>query len=187
MQFGLGQQLQGGKFDWSHIHRHMTGRWPPLSLGQTCRYAELVMAQLSEPANDKPYFADGIAKKEILQAYEFNKVNLTDRELKLTQDPEAQCACARKGHSPCYAFLASATAGMMSSFDMHASFKLCSMIAARRFSQPSTGDIEHTGFRVSRCGLNFARLQVVCINNMSNMLCRSWIAWEHCIWCAIPC
>jgi len=25
MQFGLGQQLTGGKFDWSHIHRQMTG------------------------------------------------------------------------------------------------------------------------------------------------------------------
>lgn len=75
MQFGLGQQLAGGKFDWSHLHRHMnTGRWPALSLEQVCRYAELVMAQLSEPANNKPYFADGIAKKEVLQAYDLNKV-----------------------------------------------------------------------------------------------------------------
>ncbi|KAL0051035.1 hypothetical protein WJX82_000961 [Trebouxia sp. C0006] len=74
MQFGLGQQLTGGKFDWSHIHRHMTGRWPPLTLEHTCRYAELVMAQLSEAANGKPFFADGILKKEILQSYELNKV-----------------------------------------------------------------------------------------------------------------
>ena len=77
MQFGLGQQLTGGKFDWSHIHRHMTGRWPPLALEQTCRYAELVMAQLSEAANGKPFFADGILKKEILQSYELNKVACT--------------------------------------------------------------------------------------------------------------
>jgi hypothetical protein len=77
MQFGLGQQLTGGKFDWSHIHRHMTGRWPPLTLEHTCRYAELVMAQLSEAANGKPFFADGILKKEILQSYELNKVPCT--------------------------------------------------------------------------------------------------------------
>ncbi|KAL0033469.1 hypothetical protein WJX77_010766 [Trebouxia sp. C0004] len=74
MQFGLGEQLTGGKFDWSHIHRHMTGKWPTLALEQTCRYAELVMAQLSEAANGKPFFADGILKKEILQSYELNKV-----------------------------------------------------------------------------------------------------------------
>ena len=77
MQFGLGQQLAGGKFDWSHIQRRMTGKWPPLALEQTCGYAELVMAQLSEPANGKPYFADGILKKEILQSYELNKVTPT--------------------------------------------------------------------------------------------------------------
>ena len=77
MQFGLGQQLTGGKFDWSHIHRHMTARWPPLALELTCRYAELVMAQLSEASNGKPFFADGILKKEILQSYELNKVACT--------------------------------------------------------------------------------------------------------------
>jgi len=81
MQFGLGQQLTGGKFDWSHIHRQMTGRWPPLALEQTCRYAELVMAQLSEAANGKPHFADGILKKEILQSYELNKVACTPSRL----------------------------------------------------------------------------------------------------------
>lgn len=74
MQFGLGQQTSGGKFDWTHVHRHMTGRWPALALGQTTKYAELVMAQLSEPATDKPYFTDGISKKDILQHYELNKV-----------------------------------------------------------------------------------------------------------------
>ena len=81
MQFGLGQQLAGGKFDWSHIQRRMTGKWPPLALEQTCGYAELVMAQLSEPANGKPYFADGILKKEILQSYELNKVTPHPRSL----------------------------------------------------------------------------------------------------------
>lgn len=81
MQFGLGQQLTGGKFDWSHIHRHMAGRWPPLALDHTCRYAELVMAQLSEAANGKPFFADGILKKEILQSYELNKVACTTTRL----------------------------------------------------------------------------------------------------------
>lgn len=74
MQFGLGQQTSGGKFDWTHVHRHMTGRWPALTPGQTTKYAELVMAQLSEPASDKPYFTDGISKKDILQHYELNKV-----------------------------------------------------------------------------------------------------------------
>lgn len=74
MQFGLGQQTSGGKFDWTHVHRHMTGRWPALSPGQTTKYAELVMAQLSEPASDKLYFTDGISKKDILQHYELNKV-----------------------------------------------------------------------------------------------------------------
>lgn len=74
MQFGLGQQTAGGKFDWSHIHRHMAGRWVALTPGQTTRYAELVMAQLSEPATDKPFFTDGILKKDILQHYELNKV-----------------------------------------------------------------------------------------------------------------
>ena len=77
MQFGLGQQTSGGKFDWSHLHRHMTGRWPQLGLDQTTRYAELVMAQLSEPASDKPFFTDGIAKKDILQYHELNKVAST--------------------------------------------------------------------------------------------------------------
>ena len=74
MQFGLGQQTSGGKFDWTNVHRHMTGRWPALTPGQTNKYAELVMAQLSEPATDKPYFTDGISKKDILQHYELNKV-----------------------------------------------------------------------------------------------------------------
>lgn len=31
------------------------------------------MAQLSEPASDKPFFTDGINKKDILQHYELNK------------------------------------------------------------------------------------------------------------------
>lgn len=52
----------------------MTGRWAALTPHQTTRYAELVMAQLSEPANDKPFFTDGISKKDILQHYELNKV-----------------------------------------------------------------------------------------------------------------
>ena len=74
MQFGLGQQTTEGKFDWSHIHRHMAGRWTALPSDQTTRYAELVMAQLSEPGTDKAFFTDGISKKEILQFYELNKV-----------------------------------------------------------------------------------------------------------------
>lgn len=74
MQFGLGQQTKEGKFDWSHIHRHMAGRWAALTPDQTTSYAELVMAQLSEPATDKPFFTDGISKKDILQHYELNKV-----------------------------------------------------------------------------------------------------------------
>ena len=76
MQFGLGQQLPGGKFDWTHIQRHMTGR-PFVSLEQVTRYAELVMLQLSEPANQQPFFADGIPKKDILQNYELNKVQIS--------------------------------------------------------------------------------------------------------------
>lgn len=71
MQFGLGTQLQGGKFDWSHIAKRM----PALNTAQVSRYAELVMAQLSEPANDKPFFADGIAKNQILQFYGLNEVS----------------------------------------------------------------------------------------------------------------
>ena len=74
MQFGLGQQLAGGKFDWTHIQRHMATKWPSLTLEHTCRYAELVMLQLSEPANQLPFFADGILKKDVLQNYELNKV-----------------------------------------------------------------------------------------------------------------
>ena len=82
MQFGLGQQSSsGGKFDWGHIQRHMTGRWPHITLDQTTRYAELVMAQLSEPASDKPFFTDGISKKDILQFYELNKVLHTEVRL----------------------------------------------------------------------------------------------------------
>lgn len=93
MQFGLGQQLAGGKFDWSHIQHRMTGKWPPLALEQTCGYAELVMAQLSEPANGKPYFADGILKKEILQSYELNKVthHRPPPDTPLPPPPPAQC------------------------------------------------------------------------------------------------
>lgn len=73
MHFGLGHQLPGGKFDWSHIHKHMAGS---VSLGVVNKYAELVMAQLSEPANDKPYFADGILKKDVLQLNNLNQVCL---------------------------------------------------------------------------------------------------------------
>ena len=89
MQFGLGQQTTEGKFDWSHIHRHMAGRWAALTPDQTTRYAELVMAQLSEPATDKPFFADGISKKDILQHYELNKVCHVMNMLSLSMI----CAC----------------------------------------------------------------------------------------------
>lgn len=71
LQFGLGHQLPGGKFDWSHIHRHMA----TVSLPHINKYAELVMAQLSEPANDRPFFADGILKKDILQLHGLNQVS----------------------------------------------------------------------------------------------------------------
>lgn len=73
MHFGLGHQLPGGKFDWTHIHKHMTAC--AVSLNQINNYAELVMAQLSEPANDKPFFTDGILKKDILQLNGLNQVS----------------------------------------------------------------------------------------------------------------
>ena len=46
-----------------------------VTLAHINKYAELVMAQLSEPANDRPYFADGILKKDILQLHGLNQVS----------------------------------------------------------------------------------------------------------------
>ena len=209
MQFGLGQQTSGSKFDWSHIHRHMVGRWPALTLQQTSSYAELVMAQLSEPANDKPFFSDGISKNDVLQHHELNKVQATASSfvwIAITQamrlSPAPQGCCCHRINSMQVAKLACQTCRvafmvlLMVASNVASPWVQQKLAAVLCYDHRGSTPKSNAGCCTAGCGT--CHLWALTLMQAEDCLCglvhcltcvrwlcvfRYWTAWARCIWC----